>query len=65
MHGAEIDQATGMVTEKQGVRRAIDEAMAYDGPVLIDFNVKQEENVWPMVQAGKGISEMLLGSEDL
>jgi acetolactate synthase-1/2/3 large subunit len=25
----------------------------------------QTENVWPMVQAGKGISEMLLGSEDL
>ena len=23
------------------------------------------ENVWPMVQAGKGITEMLLGSEDL
>ncbi len=29
------------------------------------FGGFHEENVWPMVQAGKGISEMLLGSEDL
>ena len=25
----------------------------------------REENVWPMVQGGKGLTEMLLGSEDL
>ena len=33
--------------------------------VFIDFITDQEENVWPMVQAGKGLSEMILGSEDL
>jgi acetolactate synthase-1/2/3 large subunit len=31
----------------------------------MDFITDQEENVWPMVQAGKGLTEMLLGSEDL
>ncbi len=33
--------------------------------VFLDFITDQEENVWPMVQTGKGLSEMLLGSEDL
>jgi acetolactate synthase-1/2/3 large subunit len=31
----------------------------------MDFQTDPEENVWPMVQAGKGSTEMLLGSEDL
>ena len=33
--------------------------------VFMDFITDQEENVWPMVQTGKGLSEMILGSEDL
>jgi acetolactate synthase-1/2/3 large subunit len=45
------------VTEKEDVRIAIDEANAYDGPVLIDFRVKAEENVWPMVPAGASLAE--------
>lgn len=45
------------VMEKSDVRAAIDEAMAFDGPVLIDFHVKQEENVWPMVPAGASLAE--------
>jgi acetolactate synthase-1/2/3 large subunit len=36
-----------------------------DKLVFLDFITDQEENVWPMVQTGKGLSEMLLGSEDL
>jgi acetolactate synthase-1/2/3 large subunit len=36
-----------------------------DRTVFLDVRTDREENVWPMVQAGKGISEMLLGSEDL
>jgi acetolactate synthase-1/2/3 large subunit len=31
----------------------------------MDFITDREENVWPMIQTGKGLSEMLLGSEDL
>jgi acetolactate synthase-1/2/3 large subunit len=30
----------------------------------MDFQTDPEENVWPMVQAGKGITDMLLGDED-
>jgi acetolactate synthase-1/2/3 large subunit len=33
--------------------------------VFLDVRTDPTENVWPMVQAGKGITEMLLGSEDL
>jgi len=36
-----------------------------DRLVFMDFITDQTENVWPMVKAGKGLSEMLLGSEDL
>jgi acetolactate synthase-1/2/3 large subunit len=47
------------VTEKDQVRPAIDEAMAYEGPVVLDFRVEQEENVYPMVPAGGNISDMI------
>ena len=36
-----------------------------DRTVFLDVRTDPTENVWPMVKAGKGISEMLLGSEDL
>lgn len=36
-----------------------------DRLVFMDFITDQTENVWPMVKAGRGLSEMLLGSEDL
>ncbi|AEH46977.1 acetolactate synthase large subunit [Parageobacillus thermoglucosidasius] len=34
-------------------------AFAIDGPVLLDFHVKADENVYPMVAPGKGIHEMV------
>lgn len=33
--------------------------------VFLDFRTDPTENVFPMVQAGKGITEMLLGPDDL
>ncbi|RID86379.1 acetolactate synthase large subunit [Peribacillus asahii] len=44
-------------TEEEASAR-IEEALAIDGPVLIDFRVKPEENVYPMVAAGKALHEM-------
>jgi len=38
---------------------AIKEAREYKGPVLIDFQIDQEENVWPMVPAGAALSETI------
>lgn len=31
----------------------------YDGPVVIDFQLEREENVWPMVPAGAALSETI------
>ncbi|MCU6433053.1 acetolactate synthase 3 catalytic subunit [Undibacterium sp. Jales W-56] len=36
-----------------------------DRLVFMNFITDQTENVWPMVKAGAGLTEMLLGSEDL
>ena len=47
------------VTEKSQVRSAIERAMEYDGPALIDFVVEEEENVFPMIPAGQTIHEMI------
>jgi acetolactate synthase-1/2/3 large subunit len=47
------------VEHKSEVEGAIREARAYPGPILIDFMIDQEENVWPMVPAGAALSETL------
>lgn len=41
------------------VEAAIEEACATDGPVLIDFRVEREVNVFPMVPQGKSIGDMI------
>lgn len=58
----------GMRIDKPSdVEPAIREAFTKykDRLVFMDFITDQTENVWPMVKAGKGLTEMLLGSEDL
>ena len=57
----------GMRIEKPSdVEGALREAFALkDRLVFMDFITDQTENVWPMVKAGRGLTEMLLGSEDL
>ncbi|MCX6013005.1 MAG: biosynthetic-type acetolactate synthase large subunit [Chloroflexi bacterium] len=47
------------VTDKTQVVPAIERAMEYNGPYLIDFNVEPEENVYPMVKPGASICEFL------
>jgi acetolactate synthase-1/2/3 large subunit len=45
---------------------AVKEAFAMkDRLVFMNFITDQTENVWPMVKAGRGLSDMLLSSEDL
>ncbi len=64
---AEAYGHVGMRIEKPGdVDGALRDAFAMkDKLVFMNFITDQSENVWPMVKAGKGLSEMLLGSEDL
>ena len=64
---AEAYGHVGMLIEKpQDVEPALREARKLkDRTVFMDFRTDPTENVFPMVKAGKGINEMLLGSEDL
>lgn len=41
------------------VRPAIERARATRGPVLIDFQVEVEENVYPMVKPGRSLGEVI------
>jgi acetolactate synthase-1/2/3 large subunit len=41
------------------VDKAIAAARAIDGPALIDFVIAAEQNVFPMMPAGKGLSDLL------
>ena len=47
------------VREKGEVVPAINEALSIDGPVLLDFVVEQEENVYPMVAPGAPVHNMI------
>jgi len=55
--------AVGIVAERpEEVRPAIQRAMeVQDKPVLLDFRIAPEENVFPMVPAGQAIDRMLGG----
>ena len=47
------------VTDKAQVAGAIQKAMDTPGPVIVDFIVKQDEHVFPMIPAGESVNEML------
>ena len=47
------------VERKEEVVPSIEQAMAHDGPFLINFVVEPEENVYPMVPPGAALNEVL------
>ena len=47
------------VTDKSQVRATIQQAMEMRGPVVIDFIVKPDEQVYPMIPAGESVNEMM------
>ncbi|MBN1523721.1 MAG: biosynthetic-type acetolactate synthase large subunit [Spirochaetales bacterium] len=62
---AEAYDAVGIrVTKKEEVIPALKKAAeSKNRPVILDFIIEEEANVWPMVPAGAAISNMLLGDE--
>ena len=64
---AEAYGHVGLLIERpQDVEGALREARKLkDRTVFMDFRTDPTENVFPMVKAGMGINEMLLGAEDL
>ena len=60
-----IAEANGMNGYRAKTRTEVDEVLkmglADEGPVLMEFFVNREENVFPMVSAGKSLSDMMIG----
>jgi len=48
-----------VVRSSEEVIPALEEALSFPEPYLIDFRVAPEENVTPMIPSGKGISEFI------
>jgi len=51
-------------TNKDEARQVWQTALTTPGPVLIDFVVSQNENVYPMVTPGSTIDDMIMGDEN-
>jgi acetolactate synthase-1/2/3 large subunit len=49
---------------KDEARKVWQEALDTPGPVVVEFVVRKEENVFPMVTQGSTLSEMLMGDDD-
>ncbi len=60
--GIKIEDPAQIESTLQEARRIVREE---GKTVFLDFRTDPTENVFPMVQAGKGITEMLLGKDDL
>jgi acetolactate synthase-1/2/3 large subunit len=61
---AKVAEAFGVkgirIRNKSDVNPGLEEMLAHDGPVVVDVDVDPDENVYPMVAAGKGLHEMVL-----
>jgi acetolactate synthase-1/2/3 large subunit len=51
------------IEKPSDVAGAVASALATDGPALLNFQVAQEENVFPMIPAGQTIKEMIESEE--
>jgi acetolactate synthase-1/2/3 large subunit len=47
------------VNQREDLPKAIAEMLAYDGPVLLNAEVKRNENCYPMVPSGKSNADMV------
>jgi len=50
--------------DKKDVPKVVGQMLEHDGPVVVDFVVEPNEHVYPMVPAGKGLHEQVLGVVD-
>ena len=58
-----LAQAFGMlgirVNEKSQVKSAVERAMLHPGPVIVDFVIENDDNVYPMIPAGMSIQQLI------
>lgn len=61
---AEAYGALGLrITKEEEIDEALDKAIAYNGPVLMDFVVEPFEMVYPWVLAGSPLNKVLLSND--
>ncbi|WP_430399103.1 biosynthetic-type acetolactate synthase large subunit [Flavobacterium sp.] len=53
------------VKEREGLKAALIEMLEYPKSYLLEVAVRMEDNVFPMVPQGKGVSEIVLCKEDI
>ncbi|HHH76488.1 MAG TPA: acetolactate synthase large subunit, partial [Phycisphaerae bacterium] len=59
---AEVFGARGMkISERSELSDGLNEMLKHEGPVVMQVSVEEQENVFPMVAAGKSLHEMYLG----
>ncbi|ALS29403.1 acetolactate synthase [Paenibacillus sp. 32O-W] len=51
-------------TNKEEARSAWEAALRHPGPAVVEFVVRKEENVYPMVTQGNTIDEMIMGDAE-
>lgn len=49
------------VTNPAEVRPTLEKALAIEGPVIMDFHIEQEENVFPMIPPGSAVHDTISG----
>jgi acetolactate synthase-1/2/3 large subunit len=58
-----LAEAYGIPSMKASTPAEVDEAIRFaqgvDGPALIWFEIAEEQNVFPMMPAGKGLSDLI------
>lgn len=53
------------VDKRQNLKEALEEMLAHPNSYLLEVTVRMEDNVFPMVPQGKGVSEIVLCKEDM
>jgi acetolactate synthase-1/2/3 large subunit len=51
-------------SNKEEARQVWEEALRHPGPVVVDFVVRRDENVYPMVTQGSTIDQMIMGDSE-
>ena len=67
-HDSTLAEAYGIeghnVFDRETAARIIPEAIAAKRPVLLNFVVYESEKVFPMIPAGAGVDEMIIGDQE-
>ncbi|WP_192951742.1 hypothetical protein [Anoxybacillus flavithermus] len=57
---ASLHTTIGVNSYEEEAEDIIKKALKHDGPVLLDFNIAEEENVYPIVPPGQSNEQVIL-----